>query len=449
MQELSSFLRDSSRNYELVVTKDLGEIRNIYVDSLYLRPNEDNLSELSILVDFGVHNMTNGSVVVKLMQGTRQLSSVVKDVTELDDVRFDILKDNYGSYEIAIDGDDVVYDNAFHFTIGERAKSQIVILNSTSSNLLKDVYGNSDLFDLAQQDLGNLNYDVMMNADLVVISDEFELPEDMKNQLMDKNYIVFPPDSINVVSYERFFDFKLTGLTEKFSEIDVDTKHPLFKGVFKDHLEYASQSAKAALFNIEGIFEPVISYRGGVPFLLEKGGAYFFNSSISSGGSGFESNALFLPILYQIAFSSIGMIENPYYYPGDRLTLKTDATDVPIKISKSGYEVIPSFNSSGTEVVLEIPFNLEVGTYVVTQGADTLRSIALNIPKEESAMIAPSLEEFTKEFSRLPNVNVSQILAEESSVTFAAESQSSFWKYALILAVFLLLIETLLHRYLK
>ncbi|MEP1033782.1 BatA domain-containing protein [Ekhidna sp.] len=448
VDELKKNFVDSLKSYHLILTNDLSKMKNVSIDSLYLIPNQDNLSELSILVRFKVFNMASGSVVVKLVKGTRQLSSVVKDVTELDVVRFDISKDNYGDFEIVIDGDDVSFDNTFHFTIGERLKSRITILSSEKRDIIRAVYRNSQLFEVEEQDVTNLDFERLKESDLVVITNQNSLPEALRNQLENVSFIIFPSDSIDVDSYEDFIDVSMLSSERVLSEISIDSNHPLLKGVFEEKLKDGLMPSEVSLFQIKGNFEPVIQFRGGNTFLLKKKNVYFFNSSFKSNSGGFKSNALFLPILYQIAFSATGSMETPYYYPGERIIVSAKATDIPIKLVRNNYEIIPAFNSNGSQIILELPDDLLEGKYTLMRNQDTLRRISINIPKDESIMKAPNFEEMKRALADLNNVSVSKII-DSDDIVFATGSQSSLWKYALILAVFLILTETVLHRYLR
>lgn len=446
--ELTHLLRDSSKSYNLVLTNDLNRFRNVSVDSLYLVPNQDNLSEISIFVMFNVSNMQEGSIVVKLMHRSRQLSSVVIDVTEFKEVRFDVSKDIFGDFEIVIDGDDVNYDNTFHFSVGERVKPRITILNSSNSSILQAVYDNQELFEVDIQPLNNLDFDAIQTSDLIVISNQYAIPEIIKN-LTNFNFIVFPADSVDLFSYEKFLNVSLNTIDENISETSIDSEHPLLKGVFERRVKDQSLSVDGALFQVKGSFESIIKFRGGNPFLFKKNNIFFFNSSLNQSSGGIQSNALFLPILFQIAFTSVGTIETPYYFPGDRIFVSTKPSDIPIKLIKENYEVIPSFNSIGNQTVLELPEDLEAGKYQLVQGDDIIRGISINFPKSESIMAAPDFDEMNKAFAGMKNVKVIKMVNGNDNVIFAGGSQSSLWKYTLILVVFLLLTETVLHRYLR
>ncbi|MEQ9305770.1 MAG: hypothetical protein RJQ14_17785 [Marinoscillum sp.] len=158
---------------------------------------------------------------------------------------------------------------------------------------------------------------------------------------------------------------------------------------------------------------------------------------------------MFLPLLYQIAFTENDKVESPYFYPGDFLSVKAQASDVPLKIKGDSYEQIPAFNSLGQDLILEIPEEIEPGVYTLIDGEDSLRNIAVNIPKRESIMMAPSLAELKDAFKDKENIKVMALSKNDDTLNPTMSSQSSLWKYALILTLLFVLTETMLHRFLK
>ncbi|WP_462248025.1 BatA domain-containing protein [Ekhidna sp.] len=449
LESMRNLFLDTTKKYHLILTNDLNDISNVIIDSLYLIPNQENFKELSIMVDFEISNMTNGNVVVKLMQGERQLSSIVKDITELNGVRFDIPKEVTGSFEIVIDGDNVLYDNVFHFNLDKRIKPKVAIVQSSSSFPIEEVFQNKSLFEVVTLDANNLDYELMDDSDLIIISGQNKLPGNLLNEFENSTFLLFGNDIVDVQSYSDFLGLVLGDIESNIREITVDTNHPLLKGVFERSLNDGKMPKNEATFEIGGDFEPIISYRGGIPFLLKKNNVYFFNTSLNKESGGFQSNALFLPILYKIAFTSSGNIEVPYYFPGDRIVTTANISDNPIKLKNENYEVIPVFNTNGAQVMLELPSDINAGKYVLIQDEDTLHHISVNIPKSESIMDAPSFEDVQSTLAGSKNVTVSRIMSNGDNSAIQQDSKSSLWKYALILALLLILIETVLHRYLR
>lgn len=438
---------DSTKNYHILLLSELNDLRNISVDTLWFHPNPDDLSKISVRVGFTTFNISSGSVVIKLLRGTKQVSSVVKSVSDLGVIEFDVPIDGYGAYSLEVEGDDVLYDNVFYFVIGERSKPSVTILNKNGNRAIVEVFGNQELFDSKKLDIQSLDYERLNDSDLIVFNGYENLPTNLIDQFRDKVFLIFPPDSVNLETYNNLDNLKFTN-TKGVFEIEIEEQHVLMRGIFEENLDLGSTSKFRQVFAVDGFFNPIISFRDGKPFLLLSQSIYVFNTPLA-GNSGFESNALFLPLLYQIAFSSANDIDIPYYYPGDKLSLSIKALDIPVRLSGDNYEIIPSFNTNGTQTIIEIPDDIDPGLYRIVQDDDTLREIAINLPKSESEMKSPTYEELKNFFSNYENVNVSQALSDSGNMMFAQTQPVSLWKYALILTLLFILTETMLHRYLR
>jgi hypothetical protein len=448
VQELQEFNIDSTQQYDLVLLNDLNDDRNVFVDSLWVEVNPTDLSKLSIFVDFVASNAMDGNLVVKLMQEGRQLSSVVKNVEELDVVEFDVPIDEYGQYSLMISGDDVLYDNEFFFIREVSSKPAISILNNGDTRAIEQVFNNAALFETEILDIQNLDYELMSTSDLIVFNAFTELPSNLIEQFADKHFLIFPSDSIGTHSYDKLEGLSFSSRQADNLQIDMVDGNLLMRGIFEKNASPGSLPILVPTFNVQGSYEPIINYRDNSPFLLVNENKYVFNTALNT-ASGFETNALFLPILYQIAFSSVGGIEVPYVYPGNTIELNVSTSDTPIRIVKGGFEVIPTFNSSGSQTAIQVPENIDPGFYYLIQEEDTLRQIAINIPKEESVMISPTLEELKLVFEKYENVNVSEAYSGSENTVFATAEPVGLWKYALILAILLVLTETMLHRYFR
>ncbi|MEQ9465915.1 MAG: hypothetical protein RLN88_00805 [Ekhidna sp.] len=445
---LREHFSDTSKSYSLILTRNLNELGNVAIDSLYVQPNPDELSEMTIKVTFRVFNMESGSLVIKLMKEGRQLSSIVKEASELDEIQFSIANNEIGAFSLEIDGDEVGYDNTFDFTVADRKKPIISIIEQSDPRFLREVFANTQLFNVHVQKPGDLDYEKLSESDLIVLSDLIELPVSLIEQFAETTFLVFPNDSSEISSYGEFLGINLAEADGSIAEIDIDYQHPLFEGVFEKSVDEGMMIELNPLFLLRGDFESIMKFRYGNSFLTRKNKTYFFNSSM--GTTGFQSSALFLPVMYQLAFSASNDIQIPYYYPGDRIVTQGQPSDNPVRILNEDTELIPSFNSNGGEIVLEIPQDISSGFYFLVQNEDTLKQIAINIPKQESIMQAPTIDELKDAFANVENVEVLEALNQSSDrPLLASAGQSSLWKYALFLAVLLVLTETMLHRYLK
>lgn len=443
-----SLVSDTSDLFHFYLLEDLNAFSNVSVDRLQISPNPHDLSKLSVNIGFDAFNMESGSVVIKFLQENKQISSLVKNVSELAQVNFDIPIDSYGTYQIVLDGDDILYDNIFQFVISERKRPNVVIFNNSEKNYISTAFTNPKLFETENLDLNNLDYKSLKAADLIVFNNLEELPSSFLSQFTDAYFLIFPSSNATTKSYQEFMSLRIGKSDEFNSEIDIEEQHPLFRGVFSSTVNRGLMPSLPLVFNIEGDYEPIIKYRNGSPFLLKSQNTLLFNTTLSEASS-FQSNALFLPLLYQIAFSSTNEMENTYFYPGDLIQVGLKVTESPLKIRNENLELIPEFNTGTDQIIVKIPENIDPGIYQLVQGESILKDIAVNVPKAESIMRSLTIDEMKSFFSDYKNVQVHKASSNANDILLASSSGISFWKYALILVLVFIVSETMLHRYFR
>ncbi len=443
-------LKDTSNQYNLIFTNNLNEIKNVYVDTLYILPSQQDVGKLSVFLRLNTSFYDRGNLVIKLMYEGRQISSIIKEVSELDLVVFDIGKNETGNYEIHLEGDEVTYDNIFYFTVDPRSKSTISIIDDGNSKFLEEAFGNKDLFQAKIYNLNSIDYGSLKKSDLIIVNDHFKLPTYLFRQLGDQPFLILPSDIVDVSTYSEVLDLNVHEQLFEAFEIDFDFKHPLFKGVFEKKIDDLANLYSTPALNISGEYEPIIRYRNRVPFMIQKDKIFLINARLNE-ESVFQSSALFLPILYQLVFSISDPISESYFYPLENLSINTQVSDVPVRIANSQFDYIPEFNVIGDEMIISIPENIGPGNYFLLKGTDTLRNISINLPKSESKMVAPLMDKMNELFSGRDNVNIISFDDKSESSRFLEASSVgvAMWKYALILALIFVITETILHRYWK
>ena len=438
---------DSSLNYSIWQLNDLNEVNNVYVDSLWIESNSIDPSQVSINLHLNETYYEPESYVVKLSYGSRQLGSIVKSVSDPSLISFDVSINGQDAFEIKIEGDDVAYDDQFYFVIGERNRPKISILSSKNSQGIYEVF-NSEFFDLYVVDINKPDYERLVRSDLIVFNGFNDFPQNILSQIPDKTYLIFPSESIDIQSYNQLTnDLSFSNSTSDYLELDVIPSHPLIAGVFENS-QFDRLPRFRSIFNAVGAYESIIKYRDGSPFLLRNKSYYIFNTDLEQ-DSGFDQNALFLPILYQIAFSSTESAERPYFYPGDVLELDIVSPDVPMKLIGDETEIIPTFYLSSSTTIIEIPASIRPGFYSLMLQEDTIQQVAINVPQSESIMQSPGLEELKLLFKDYENVSFFQGIDDREDVLIGKSAAIPLWKYALILIVVLLISETFLHRYFR
>ncbi|MEM0939103.1 MAG: hypothetical protein AAF600_14255 [Bacteroidota bacterium] len=448
IDQLSEMLKDSTSSKSLFVLGQVNDHKNVFIDTLIIDFNPDDFSKQRIVLYPKVSGDSdeNENIVFRLFYGKRQLSSIVTNTEDLRKVTFDIPLDVKGGLLVQIEGDDVYYDNEFRFILSEKEKPIISIIDSKNNEFIEAVFGNKDLFLSHNIDSKSIDYDLVKSSDVIVINAVSTLPSGLASQISDKTVIFFPTKETRDLKSEWMgltIDFKND--TSRY-EFDVDFNHPLFKGVFENNKNVYDLPSARSLANIEGNFELIISLRNGNPFLVKLTGRdhYFFNTKLDLNYTNFPTHALFLPLLYKIALSAVSHDDKVYYYPNDIAGLNVKNKEIPPKIVSENLEIIPEFTPSEAGIVYKVPY-LEPDFYTLVHEKDTSQ-IAINISKEESIMQGLTLDELKENFGQLEHVTIQ---STSSMQNLPQEKKIGKWKYVLFLVMFLLLIETMFHKYLR
>jgi len=177
-------------------------------------------------------------------------------------------------------------------------------------------------------------------------------------------------------------------------------------------------------------------------------------SPLNQAFTDFHNHALFVPVMYRIAGSSRKNDARLYYTLKENfITLKVDSLlhDEPLRL-KGAQEIVPAQRNVNDQVFLEIPkFSMTQGFYQVLAGADSVGLIAFNLDKAESLLDQFSGNEIKNQMGNAPNISIFEATSAEA---FSNEIKERYlgrplWKYALMIALFFLLVEVLLIRFLK
>ncbi|MBC6400142.1 MAG: BatA domain-containing protein [Ekhidna sp.] len=438
---------DTTTSRSFLMLGNLSGNQNLYVDTLFIELNSSDLSKQRIVLIPGLSGArSEGTAVFRLLNNERQISSVAMDFSELSRIEFDIPIDLKGEFTVRISGDNVYYDNEFFFTLTRRSKPKISILDELGNEYLREVFANENVFDLQILDPGSIDYHAIDESDIIILNSLEKLPSGFVSKIQEKTVMLFPgQNEKDLTLWEGITSTSRLKNASAFN-FEIDYKHPLFSGVFSKPQQDTEMPFATPLFKINGDYEVLVSFRGNHSYLIKprSSNVYLFNSSLDTESSNFASHSLFLPLMYQLAFSSLKYDQQVYYYPNDVMELSVENQEFPPKLSSKTLELIPEFNRSDNGLVIRIP-KLDPGFYNLSHYEDSVR-VAINISKEESIMEGiqkEELEEIAEKFSHLKILNTDSLTDELPFL------EKGLWKYVLILILVFLISETLLHRLLK
>jgi len=356
----------------------------------------------------------------------------------------------------------VSFDNEFYFTLNYSGKLRVIEIKPDAlGTFIEKVYGNRQLFDFKSYSVKNIDYSLLDGADLVIVNGINSIEPSLNTALQSYrnkgSLLVVSGVQPDLDSYK-----KLLGITElkkidksEMEELDrPDFRNPFFENVFEEKTSALAMPRAKRLLDWGADRSAILRFKNGLPYLSRFGSTFVMASPLEKNSTDFFNNALFVPVMYRIASSGKKAESKPYFYLSSSLvTVPADSLvgEEPAKLV-GPQELVPSQRRMGDRLLLEIPrFSVNQGFYYVTHKRDTLDLIAFNLEKKESMLEQFSGEEMKTAMGGGKHIS---IFKASSTETFSNEIKERYlgtplWKYALMLALFFLLAEVLLIRFLK
>lgn len=445
---------------------------NIFIDSAYLQNpfaigEEKNSLQVVVRNDGekAVDQLNLKLTINDIQAATASLSIPPKAVSE---TSFDLASGITGLNRAHISFADhpVSFDNDFYFTLNFTDKVRVIEVKSQSgATPIESVFGNTQLFAYSGFSIENFNYSLLEQADIVVVNgiDRIDTPLAMalRNYLDDFGAILFIPGrNPDINSYRSFLGVPSLAPGEQRNQEELDRPdfdNPFFENVFEERTPSLVMPKAQKVLHWGNDRSAVLRFKDDQPFLsvLEQTGKmYLMATPLHRDYTDFFNHALFVPVMYRFAASSKKTSSRPYYTLQENfITLRVDSLigEEPLRLAGE-QEIVPAQRKVGNRVFLDIPkFSMTQGFYNVTVNRDTIDLLAFNLDKKESLLNQYSGEEMKELLGGGNNITIFEAGSRE---TFSKEIKErylgkSLWKYALILALFFLLAEILLIRFLK
>jgi hypothetical protein len=163
--------------------------------------------------------------------------------------------------------------------------------------------------------------------------------------------------------------------------------------------------------------------------------------------------------MYKIAASSVRQQRTSFTFDENPISLHIDQVkpNAVYKLRKNKTEIIPVQRISGNQLLLEIPQGdqlgegLSAGYFELVLDNKVEQIIALNHNHAESKLQYYSPDELRAAFSGRKNIQVFDRIDDDAfSTAFQQQNMgTSLWKYFLYVALFFLLVEIGLVRFMK
>ena len=436
---------------------------NLSIDSIFISNNANQNLTISVVLKNQGASKDNVPIAIfndeKLI--SKQLFSVGKDT--LKTVTFSIQNQEKikGKVEITF-SDTFGFDNIFYFTVNSTKKSNVLAIGN-ETDFLSKIY-TEDEFNLVQNTLQNVNYNILKKQQLIILYELENIPETLSNslQVFSNNggtVVIVPNSNSSIFSYNNFLQ-KLTSakidskIIDNLKITNINFNHPFFQNVFSKKANNFQYPTVNQFFTFQSKnSSEIITFENNSPFLIQIKAAnrsiYLFSSAINKKNSNLLNSPLIVPIFFNFGKFSFQHSQLYYYLE------KENQIDVEIQLQKD--EILEISNSNSTFIPSQQVFQnkvkittieqpLEAGFYNIQRKKEINEIIAFNMPKEESILQFLDISNLKDESN---DINIS------SSISTAFEKMNKknevqwLWKWFLALAIVSLLLEILILKFYK
>jgi len=427
------------------------EVQNVSIDSVFV---DDGLNEQAMLQVFLSGGNENEVLPISLYNNDELIAKTAAKFKSDGGakVEFTIPVNEALNGRLSIIDNALGYDNQFYFNINSKEKIKVLAISESNSDYLNRLF-RSDEFDFQKYALNQLDYSNLDNQNVVILDDLSTIPSSLQNILRTfKNdggtLIIVPAIDSDIQSYNSLLSSLsaaqlLERITSDAQLTNITFDHPLYRDVFEREVTNFQYPSVKEYFKIQTSLPLALSLDGGDIFLAGENGLYIFGVPLALKNSNFINSPLIVPTFYNMAQTSL-QVPKPYQTLGASSTVDISVqigNDDILEVSKEGYEFIPLQQTFPNRVRLTFDQNpTEDGIYSIRQNGQAVQNISFNYPRTESQLNYLDI-------GILANVNTIDSIPELFEYLKAENNITAYWKWFVILALLLALIEVLIQKF--
>lgn len=453
-QDTSEFApkMDSLTNIHLVQLKPLNT-NNIAIDSAYITGTTATSIELKVLIKNSGEPIEN--LPVSLFNNEELIAKTSVAIKDQVETAFSLPASKAINGKITIDDANLQFDNSLFFNINKTAKINILAINAEDDSFLKRIY-TDDEFNFTSTNENQLNYSIINQQHVIVLNELNSIPNALADALKSftnqgGSLVVIPSTDIDLESYNQL----LNNFGSHFNEgiqiekriTTINYSHPLYSsGVFEKQVDNFQYPTTASFYNITSKnASSILKFEDGKPFLNQAKHTFVFTSALNTTNSSFKNSPLIVPTFYNIGKFSF---KNPalYYTIGNENTFDIETPlqqDDIVTLVNGDINIIPKQQYFNNKVVINTSETPSIASiYAIKNKNDTIKNVSYNYNRDESALVYRNL-------SASKNLTVSDSVTEIFDSIKSDAKVNALWKWFVIFALALLIIEMLILKYFK
>ena len=454
-QEFESDLivkNDSLNSFNLIQLKPVNK-NNIAIDSLYI--SETNPTSIELKVKLKNSGITIENLPISLYSDDNLIAKTSVAIKKHAETTFSLPVNKIINGKITINDSNLQFDNTLYFNINKPSKINVLVINGDNDSFLKRIFTDSE-FNYITTPEHQLNYNLIDAQNLIIINELNSVPVALISALNQFNnqggfVVIIPSEDINMASYNQL----LTDYNTAFSNLVTSEKrittinysHPLYNnGVFEKQVKNFQYPKVNSFYGItSNNLSSILNFEDDKLFLGQHKNTFIFSSALNQKNSSFKNSPLIVPTLYNIAKQSF-KIPEPYYTIGKENSFDVDTKmqqDAVLSLAKGDINIIPKqqyFNNKVVVSTSEEPS--DAGTYQIINKNEAVKNVSYNFNRTESDLDY-------RDLSSMKYATVSNSITEVFDTIKSDTKINDLWKWFVIFALALLIIEMLILNFFK
>lgn len=397
---------------------------------------------------------------------------IESNTQEWDTVIIPVTKIGWHQMELSINDYPIEFDNSLYGSFEIKDKIHILsIYENRPNNYLKTAFESIDYYELRQESKGNIRYETIESMELIVLDDLIDVSSGLAAELVKYvrgggNLLIFPSVNAQVSGYNGLLAQlnvdRLEKLEDRPSEVStLNVEEFVFQDVFQSRRSNIRLPKTTKNWSLNGNSANtrayLLRYRDGSSYLnrysVDRGNVYLSAASLLPEYNDLVINAeIWVPMLYKMALSS--GIRRPLYH-----TIGVDdliPSNNLVQTNTGGYlvqgpsEFIPGIGGSRGETYIDIRDQIkQAGQYELAYEGELVQTLSFNYNRIESQVTYRPVEDVNKDLGNRATI-ISNVAQADLTIAIQEQRQGiSLWRWCLIFALLMLLVETALIRFWK
>ena len=485
--DLPNFEQEQIAGYFMPLVPN--QVNNLYIDSCWMEVPAHGLNQEENVF---VRIINNSDEDYQNLPLNLYLNDSLKSITNFSvdgqneitaNLKYSNASDGIQLGRIEITDYPFTHDNTWFISyfVEPKLKALAIFSNTTGSKeglrYISALFENDDYVELDQMDLSSLQISQLAQYNTIFLVNPERFSTGFLNEIVSAaekgtSVVLFPASGDNAaqnnVLLSRFGSAPVTGIDTTRQEISgIDFDNRFFENVFRKREENAILPSIEEHFKFREASRTdetnLLWFQNGdkaLSFLpFGKGALWTFSFPLEKKNEAFARDILFVPSLYNIVLNSLPDQQVSYTVGADhtfllpqRLNANPEAS-FEIENRATGDRFIPGINFTGQGTRLDLDGMIETaGHYLVHSEEETLSAMAFNYNREESDLNYLSFNQLEEAVTagNLENISViGNVTRNFSEVYKELNTGKQLWKWSILIALFFIIIEVLIARFLK